>query len=47
MKKILKIFCCALAVCSVNVGVVKADTIIMKNFGKTFNKKERILYQKL
>lgn len=27
MKKTLKIFCCVLAVCSVNVGVVKADTI--------------------
>lgn len=36
MKKILKIFCCALAVCSVNVGVVKADTINNEELWENF-----------
>ncbi|MFR5772029.1 MAG: hypothetical protein ACLUE7_01220 [Lachnospirales bacterium] len=47
MKKTLKIFCCVLAVCSVNVGVVKADTINNEELWETFQEKEKILYLKL
>ena len=47
MKKILKIFCCALAVCSVNVGVVKADTINNEELWENFQQKRENIISKI
>lgn len=47
MKKILKIFCCALAVCSVNVGVVKADAINNERLWKCFQQDRENIIPKI
>ncbi len=47
MKKTLKIFCCVLAVCSVNVGVVKADTINNEELWETFQEKRENIISKI
>lgn len=47
MKKLLKIFCCTLAICSVNVGVVKADTINNEKLWKYFQQKRENIVSKI
>ena len=47
MKNILKILCCALAIFSINVGVVKADTINNEKLWKYFQQKRENIVSKI